>query len=65
MAALLVGGVGVAVDRCHICSADTIPAVCVCCPVLQVPPPPAMDPAHEEALHTLMEVGYGAILQKQ
>jgi len=27
----------------------------------QVPPPPAMDPAHEAALHQLMEVGYGNV----
>lgn len=39
-----------------------------CCPPRnrpQVPPPPKMDPAHEETLHNLMEVGYGAMQQQQ
>jgi hypothetical protein len=30
---------------------------------MQVPPPPRMDPAQEELLHNLMEVGYGNMQQ--
>jgi hypothetical protein len=30
---------------------------------MQVPPAPKMNPAHEEKLHNLMEVGYGAMEQ--
>lgn len=40
-----------------------MPPVCVSYVHLQVPPPPAMDPAQEELLHQLMEVGYGNIRQ--
>lgn len=40
-----------------------MPPACVSYCHLQVPPPPAMDPAQEELLHQLMEVGYGNIRQ--